>query len=305
MQFVARSALLVLAPWLIACMSPPPSLGTASPRSLVSAHQATPAHRIVSTTPNFTEILFEIGGGDKVVAVSDYCLYPEGARAKPRIGGPFNLSYERIVALRADLVVLPLSLETAAGKLRTLGLPVLQLPNETVADVVESITRLGEVSGRSTQADRLAAQIRAELAAVEQKTRDLPRPRTLIVVLRAAGGLQDVTAASADTFLNELLVLAGGENVITGTISRYPRISREEIVSLDPEVILDLTFSAEGEDTLGIWSQLPTLDAVRTGRVVAIPDPVATIPGPRMVETLRRFVEILHPEAELPLEVSR
>jgi iron complex transport system substrate-binding protein len=305
MQFVARSALFVLAPWFIAWASPPPSPGTTSHRSLAWAYQEPLAQRIVSTTPNFTEILFEIGGGDKLVAVSDYCLYPEEARAKPHIGGPFNLSYERIVALRADLVVLPSSLETVAGKLRTLGLSVLQLPNETVTDVLDSITRLGEVSGRSAQADQLAAGMRDELAAVEQKTRGLARARTLIVVLRGAGSLQDLTAASPDTFLNELLILAGGENVITGTIARYPRISREEIVSLDPEVILDLTFSAEGEDTLGIWAQLPTLDAVRTGRVVAIPDPVATIPGPRMIETLRRFVEVLHPEAELPREVSR
>jgi len=305
MQIVARSALFVLTPWLIAWISPPPSPGITSHRSPVGAHQEPLAQRIVSTTPNFTEILFEIGGGDKVVAVSDYCLYPEEARAKPRIGGPFNLGYEQIVALQADLVVLPSSLETVAAKLRTLRLPVLQLPNETIADVLVSITRLGEVSGRSGQADLLAAGIRDELAAVEQQTRGLARARTLIVVLRAAGSLQDLTAASPDTFLNELLVLAGGENVITGTISRYPRVSREEIVSLDPEVILDLTFSAEGEDTAGIWAQLPTLDAVRSGRVVAIPDPVATIPGPRMTETLRRFVEVLHPEAEVPREVSQ
>ena len=305
MQIVARSALFVLVPWLIAWISPPPSPGITSHRSLVGAHQEPLAQRIVSTTPNFTEILFEIGGGDKVVAVSDYCLYPEEARAKPRIGGPFNLGYEQIVALQADLVVLPSSLETVAAKLRTLRLPVLQLPNETIADVLVSITRLGEVSGRSGQADLLAAGIRDELAAVEQQTRGLARARTLIVVLRAAGSLQDLTAASPATFLNELLVLAGGENVITGTISRYPRVSREEIVSLDPEVILDLTFSAEGEDTAGIWAQLPTLDAVRSGRVVAIPDPVATIPGPRMTETLRRFVEVLHPEAEVPREVSQ
>ncbi len=305
MLFLARFALFVLASWLIAWTSPPPSSGTASHRSLAWAYQQTLALRIVSTTPNFTEILFEIGGGGEVVAVSDYCLYPKEARAKPRIGGPFNLSYERIVALQADLVVLPSSLETVAGKLRTLGLTVLRLPNETVADVLESVTRLGEVSGRSAQAAVLAAGIRADLQGIEQKTRGLPRARVLIVVLRAAGGLQDLTAASTDTFLNELLVLAGGENVITGTISRYPRISKEEIVSLDPEVILDLTFSAEGEDTLGIWAQLPTLDAVRTGRVVAIPDPVATIPGPRMVETLRRFVEVLHPEAVPPRGVSQ
>ncbi len=305
MQFVARAALFVLAPWLIAWTSPPPSPGITAHRSLVGAHQETLVQRIVSTTPNFTEILFEIGAGDKVVAVSDYCLYPDEARAKPRIGGPFNLGYEQIVALRADLVVLPSSLETVAAKLRTLRLPVLQLPNETVADVLDSITQLGEVSGRRGQADLLAAGIRGQLTAVEQNTRGLARARTLIVVLRAAGSLQDLTAASPDTFLNELLVLAGGENVITGTISRYPRISREEVVSLDPEVILDLTFSAEGEDTVGIWAKLPTLDAVRSGRVVGIPDPVATIPGPRMTETLRRFVEVLHPEAKVPRDVSQ
>jgi iron complex transport system substrate-binding protein len=289
MQVLARSALIALAAWLIAWVAP------SSPVS---------AKRIVSTAPNFTEILFELGGGEKVVAVSDYCLYPEAAQEKPRIGGPFNLSYEQIVALQADLVVLPLSLKTAAGKLQSLGLPVLQLPNEKVEDVLESIARLGEVSGTSTRAAELAAEIRAELATIKDTTGGLPRARTLIVVLRASGSLQDLTAASPDTFLDELLGLAGGENVITATLSRYPRISKEEIVALDPEVILDLTFTAEDEDTLAVWSRLPTLSAVRTGRIVAMPDPAVTIPGPRMVETLRRFVEILHPEAELPPPAS-
>jgi ABC-type Fe3+-hydroxamate transport system substrate-binding protein len=69
-------------------------------------------------------------------------------------------------------------------------------------------------------------------------------------------------------------------------------------------VIIDLTFTAEGEDTLAVWSALPTLAAVRTGRIFPMPDPSVTIPGPRMVRTLERFLEVLHPEVEVPLGVS-
>ncbi len=75
-----------------------------------------------------------------------------------------------------------------------------------------------------------------------------------------------MTAASSETFLNELLWMAGGQNVIGRTLSRYPRVSKEGIVDLDPEVIFDLTFTTEGEDILAVWSALPTLSAVRTGK---------------------------------------
>jgi iron complex transport system substrate-binding protein len=254
------------------------------------------ADRVVSLAPNFTEILFAIGAGDKVLAVSDYCQYPEQARTKPRVGGPFNLNYERLVALGPDLVVSPLSLAGASEKVSSLGLPVLALANEKVDEVIASIERLGEVTGETSRADRLADGIREKLQRAEALTRDLSRKRVLIVVLRASGGLQDLTVASRETFLDELLRLAGGENVIGTTLARYPRVSKEMIIELDPEVIFDLTFTVEDEDTQAVWSGLPTLTAVRKGQVIAMSDPAVTVPGPRMVETLERFLEILHPE---------
>jgi iron complex transport system substrate-binding protein len=253
---------------------------------------ASAASRIVSTAPSFTEILYALGAGDRVAAVSDYCQYPEPARSRPRVGGPFNLNFERILSLRADLVLLPQSLEGAADRCRVLGLPVLQLPNETIEDLLQSIETLGVITGTRQAASELAGRIRREL---DRPAPPGPPVRALIVVFRAPDTLQDLTVASRDTFLSELLRRAGGENLIGSSISRYPRVSKEEVVALDPEVVLDLTFTASPERTPAIWSQLPSLTAVRRGRVVAYPDPAATIPGPRLVETLARFREILHP----------
>lgn len=264
---------------------------------LYAAVPAIGAERIVSTAPNFTEILFALGAGSSVVAVSDYCEYPEEATAKPRIGGPFNLDYERILALRSDRVIVPASLGEVAEKLRALDVPVLRLGNESVGEVLESITRLGELTGRNDSARELRRSLRRRLDAVERLTEPLPRVRALVVVFRAAGSLQDLTVASPGSFLDELLRRAGGENVMGETLALYPRLSKEELVGLDPEVILDLTFTAGGEDVMAVWSRLPTLKAVRERRVVALPDPAITIPGPRMVETLERFVDALHPRA--------
>jgi iron complex transport system substrate-binding protein len=262
----------------------------------LNAPAARAADRVVSLAPNFTEILFAIEAGESVLAVSDYCQYPEEAQTKPRVGGPFNLNYELLVALQPDLVVLPLSLAGVSEKASSLGLPVLALANEKVDEVIDSIERLGEVTGKANEARRLADGIRERLREAETATRDLPRKRVLIVVLRSPEGLQDLTVASRETFLDELLRLAGGVNVVGTTLARYPRVSKEKIIELDPEVIFDLTFTAKDEDTLGVWSRLPTLTAVRTGNVIALSDPAVTVPGPRMVDTLARFLEILHPE---------
>ena len=129
---------------------------------LLGVPPASAADRIVSLAPNFTEILYAIGAGDKVLAVSDYCQYPDEARTKPRVGGPFNLNYERLVALGPDLVVLPLSLAGASEKVSSLGLPVLALANEKVGEVIASIERLGEVTGETGRAHRLADGIRPD-----------------------------------------------------------------------------------------------------------------------------------------------
>jgi len=276
----------------------PHRLLTLAALAVVFTGASPPPLRIASTAPGFTEILFAIGAEDQLVADSDYCAYPEAARAKPKIGGPFNLNYERLVALRADLVVVPKSLTGIAERCQSLGLRVEALPNETISDLLSAIRRLGVVTGNEAAALSLAADIERELA-VAPATDVLP-VRALIVVFRAADSLQDLTVATRDTFLSELLTRAGGRNVMGSAISRYPRVSKEEVVAFDPDVILDLTFTAEGEDVLGVWSQLPTLKAVRTKRVVSISDPSATIPGPRMLETLRRFRTILSAPAALP-----
>ncbi len=114
--------------------------------------------RIISVAPNFTEILFAIGAGESVVAVSDYCRYPERAQEKPRIGGPFNLNYELMVALEPDVILMPRSLADPAEKCRSLGLHVLELPNEKVDEVVDSVRRLGDVTGRTAEASLLAGR---------------------------------------------------------------------------------------------------------------------------------------------------
>ncbi len=173
---------------------------------------------------------------------------------------------------------------------------MLALANEKVDEVIASVERLGEVTGETRRAGLLADGIRERLGEAEAATRGFPRKRVLIVVLRAPGSLQDLTVASRETFLDELLQLAGGTNVIGTTLARYPRVSKEKIIELDPEIIFDLTFTAKDEDTLAVWSGLPTLTAVRNGQVIAMSDPSITVPGPRMVETLERFLEILHPE---------
>jgi len=264
--------------------------------------------RIISCSPNVTEILYELGLEDSVVGVTDFCRFPPRVRKKERIGGFLNPSLEKIIELRPELVIVPV---TKSGpllpKLDKLEIPVLKIPNETIEDLLKGISLIARKTGVPGRGKILKRRIESQLAALGKQYRGNPRAKALIVVARSHSSLKDLYAASENTFLNELLIAAGGRNVLTRETARYPKISKESLVAMNPEVIIDATFSGQDLTTdalrmaLEPWKTLPSLDAVKSGRVHIITDPSITILGPRVVESIQTLAKYLHnkPEGEL------
>lgn len=267
-----------------------------------SAALTAPPQRIVSTAPSLTETLFALGLGGRVAGVTEFCRYPPEAAAKPKIGTFIDPNFERILALKPDLVLVVRNPVQLAEKLRRLGLNAVEVGQDTVSEILASIGQIGRLTGAEAQARALTARIEADLAAVRHRAAGLPRRRVLFLVGRSPGTLQGMVGAGPGTFLDELIRLAGGDNVLASSPIAYPRVSVEQILAADPDVILDMGDFAHQEGKpmeseaqfRRLWASYPMLRAVRQGSVKQVANEVMIRPGPRVGEAARRFLELIH-----------
>lgn len=266
--------------------------------------------RIVSTAPSLTEILYALGLGPKVVGVTTFCRFPAEAASKPKVGTFLQPDYERILALKPDLVLVIKNPAGVAPRLRQLGLRAEELDQDSIAATLHSIEQIGAWTSSRAAAARLAARLRAELNAV----RDLARrsgaaPRSvLFLVGRAPGTLQGMVGAGPGTFIDELLAIAGGANILAASPIQYPKVTLETVLTRDPEVILDMGDFAHAEgrpgqppaQILALWRKYPQLRAVKANRVKIVADDALVRPGPRMAHAARLMLALVHPELTAP-----
>ena len=256
--------------------------------------------RIISTAPSITEILYALGLGDRVVAVTTYCHYPEAAKSKPKIGTYLQPNFETILSLKPDLVIVVKNPVRLAERLREMRLNVIELSGESLSGIAESIRRVGEAAQVPDRAAGLNAQMKADLAAIENRTRHAPRRSMIFVVSRTPGRLEQLMAVGESSFLNELIQIAGGENIFGKSGFSYPKISLEQILRRNPEVIVDMgemaetTGVTEGQKkaVVQLWQKYPSI----TGRVYAVASDIFVVAGPRVVDAAGEFAKMLHPE---------
>ena len=258
--------------------------------------------RIISLTPSTTEILHGVGAFGRIVAVSDYCTYPAEVNGLPRVGGWNNPNMEQIAGLRPDLVVFSdAQAQFVKDKVEAAGIRTLAVPSRTLEDAYRAIEMIGSATGNEREAQELLARTRAQVEEVRARTRDLPRPRVLCVVDRVPGTLRDLYVATEGSFIEQLIEAAGGESVAPPAHGGWGKMQKEAVVALDPDVVLDLMMHKDGgnfdEDTHAVWKELPTLRAVREGRVHPVRDETVLHPSHLVADSARKFAELIHPEA--------
>jgi iron complex transport system substrate-binding protein len=261
-----------------------------------------PYHRIVSLSPNLTEILFAVGLGDRVVGVTRFCEYPPEAARLPRVGGYFDTNIEAVVALEPDLVVMLPVHESARSVLGRLDIECLTVGNETIQEILSSITAIGDRCGAADSATAVRARIERRIETIRRLTADRRRPSVLVVVSREYGSsLAGLCAAARGTFYDELVDAAGGRNVMDSPVPAYPELSLEGLLHLDPDVIIEIVPAAEArrldmESLMAGWRNSPGLRAVRDGRVTLLTGRYAAIPGPRLPLLLEEMTAAIHPD---------
>jgi len=266
--------------------------------ALVAAQ--TRPNRIISLVPNVTEILFAIGAGSQVVAVSTYDIEPAEVRALPTVGALVDPDTERIIALRPDLVITYGSQVDLHTQLKRVSIPLFDYRHGGLEHIMVTMRALGQRTGHVEQAERVARALETAIDGVRRRVAGKPRPKTLLVFGREPGSLRNIYASAGRGFLHDMLTAAGGEDVLNDIEKESAQVSTEMILARSPDVIIELNAASRLNDAdlqavLDPWSTLSSVPAVRNRRVVILNGPGLTVPGPRVIDGIEKMARALHP----------
>lgn len=245
--------------------------------------------RIVSLIPSNTEILFALELGEKVVGVTTNDNYPEEVKNLPKVGD-YNINVEKVVELKPDLVVAQAANEmTAVEQIKQLNIPVLILDAQSVDDVYKTIRLVAQVTNRQSKGEQVIEQMEKKKNEIIQKVSDASKENPVKVWIELDSNLFTV---GGDGFLNELVELAGGENVAKD-LSGWPQISSEQVVKWNPDVILS---AYGGEKEILTRKGWENVNAIKNQRVYSLDPDLSNRPGPRIIDGVEEIAKYLYPE---------
>jgi len=254
-------------------------------------------NRIVSLSPSITEILYELGLGNKVVGVTDHCNFPEDVKSKAKVGGYLNTNYEAIISLEPDLVIAQTicgeEIKNVFGKA---GIGYMIVNTDTVDGILDSIEKIGQRCGAEDRAKEITAHIRKEVNQLRGKAKGKHSKRIMIVVGRNRGSFDNLYIAGNGTFYDELLNILGCENAYAKNNISYPVLSIEGILRLNPEIIIEMLPNlpeVNKPEVIAEWSIFSDVDAVKNNKVYVFNQDYVCIPGPRFTVILRDIAEAL------------
>ncbi len=265
------------------------------------AGNAESANRIISTSPSITETLFALGLKNRIIAVTDFCKFPEEACQLPSIGGMINPSMETVVSLNPDLIIHPSGNQRIASNAKSLGIRTLEVDMGNLGEIFDTIKKLGKALNCQESAEKLLLHLNEGIAFYQERLKGLPRKEVLLLLGDSSDPSRDLYAAGPGTFLNELLNLSGGNNIVRNSPARYPKLSKEYIIEQSPEIIIEAgpksnLLQSEIDLRVREWQRFPTIKAVRNNQIHFIGADYILIPGPRLLKIIEKFSQAIHPE---------
>ncbi|MCZ2808625.1 MAG: cobalamin-binding protein [Candidatus Bathyarchaeota archaeon] len=263
-----------------------------------------PPERIVSLAPSNTEILFAVGAGDNVVGVTDFCNYPYDFAAwieagnMSSIGNYYGPSVEPIIALDPDLVLATTGSLEAAENLRDLGYNVLVIEPKNLSFVLRDILLVGRATDRYSEAVALESEIKQRIDAVANQAADATStPKVYHEVWN-----EPLMSAGPGTFIDEIITLAGGENIFNDATTSWPTVSSEAIIEKNPDVMVfpDMYMGRQNfYETIEAVENRPGWDiisAVQNDAIYEINADIISRSGPRLADALETLAKMIHPE---------
>lgn len=260
--------------------------------------QADKVDRIVSMAPNLTEILFALGLEDKIIGVTMDSDYPVKAKEKTKVGTFWQPNIEAVIAAKPDLVVtLGFSQQiNLANRLERIGYKCLTLNIEKANELFEAIKVIGSQTGKFKEANELVSDIKVKLDNLQTTVETLDKVKVLWVVQR-----EPLRVAGRDTFINEMIELAGGKNAMRPTLHKYPPIGAEQVIASGADVIIEMSMGQEDiagqrNSAIQYWTKFKNVPAVINKRIYVVKSDYVARLGPRFYEGVETIARNLRPE---------
>lgn len=260
--------------------------------------------RIISLSPNITEIIYDLGADSELVGVTDFCRYPPEVRNKEHIGGLIDPNIEKIIALKPNcLFGIPAHSELNK-KLGEFGLKIHMYPNETWHDMLLTVDSVAAVTGRRKAGRELIRRLNFSMDSLN-RTKPENAPGVMVLIGHEPGSLRNATVTGPNTFISEMLDAAGGRNIYDDLQMRYGTVNIESMLARNPDLIIDLKIDVfheirrtAGEQT---WSAIRGTSAAQRKNIFSVSGNYTLIPGPRMLllaEDFRAVIDSLKEAGE-------
>ena len=248
--------------------------------------------RIVSVSPSVTELIYAFGKEDQLVGRSDYCDFPAQTQEIPSVGSLMDPNIEKIIELEPDILFVSAHFKEEITKtLEDAGIEATVIYNaEDFEGAFAVIKEVGEIINAQDQAEELAGQLKEEIEALKEKTKDNDLPKVYYVVGFGKDG--DYTA-TGDTYIAEILKAAGGMNIAQDASGW--KYSLEKIIEEDPDYIF-ISESGQMKNEFEQMEGYKELSAVKNNRLIEVDDDLLNRQGPRLTQAVELIAKILHPD---------
>ncbi len=248
--------------------------------------------RIIPLAPSLNEILFALGAGDEVVANTTYATYPPASKDKPKVGGYFSVSLEKILAHKPTLVLMQKNNLALKPKLEKLGIRTETIFISSLQDIEDGINKIGALTGREENATKLVQQIQNKI----KTTKGILSDKKILIVFGVVFDLKRAIYISGnDLYFADIIRASGNQNAYKEKSSKQPTLSYEGIVKLNPDIIYILAHrikDMQKKQLLIPWRTLP-VTAAKRGTIYISTKKYAGMPSQRVVQYIHDFKEVL------------
>jgi iron complex transport system substrate-binding protein len=250
--------------------------------------------RVVALSPSINEIVYALGSGDKIVGNTEFCTYPKEAIDKPKVGGYFSPSLEKIVSLKPDLVIMQSNSKLLAKKLEKLGIQTKIISLTTLQDIQNSIKDIGDILKKEKKAKDILATIKQKL----QATKNIINNKKILFVIGQNTTLEKrIFVVGQNLYFDDIIRLSGNKNAFVSTRAGQPILGRENIIATNPDIVILLAPYRKAqnltkEDLLAPWLGLP-INAVKKNNIFIEDAEYSGIPSDRLNLFLEDYKTIL------------